>query len=220
MYVTGNNGLATGHRVGGVEGLGAVKTERFGELFPGRLDGLKVGHVCHRAAGGEVGQDDRLVWARQHVGGFSHKVNAAEDDGFCIGAGLGGIGELEAVTEKVGMLHDFVALVEVAEDDDALAEGVLGRANAEVQLFRGCVAILGGKHPLPRRVWRNGVECGGAGAVGGWHRVDGPGVQGEAGVAGGGEGGLGLAGGVEDGDQRRGWGDGWQGPVSFGVTAL
>ena len=38
------------------------------------------GHVGHRAAGVQVGEDDPLVVAGEHVGGLGHEVHAAEDD--------------------------------------------------------------------------------------------------------------------------------------------
>ncbi len=50
------------------------------ELLPALLDLVDVGHVGHRAPGGEVGQDDGLVGAGQEVGGLGHEVHAAEDD--------------------------------------------------------------------------------------------------------------------------------------------
>ena len=102
------------------------------QLLPAVGDGVQVGHVGHRAAGGEVRQDDGLVGAREHVGGLGHEVDAAEDDGFGVGAGFGSLRELERIAYEIGVFYDFVALVEVAEDDEALAEGVLGGANAEV----------------------------------------------------------------------------------------
>ena len=141
--------------------------EHIVNFVPGGLDGVQVGHVGHRAAGGEVGEDDGLVGAGEHVGGFGHEVDAAEDDSLRPGTSTRGVSELEAVAEEVGVLHDLVALVEVAEDDDAVAEGVLGSADAEVELPGGGVAVLGGKHTLARGVRGDDVEGGGAGAVGG-----------------------------------------------------
>jgi hypothetical protein len=55
-------------------------------------DGVEVGHVGHGAAGGEVGEDDGLVGTGEHVGGFGHEVDAAEDDGLGVGAREGGLG--------------------------------------------------------------------------------------------------------------------------------
>ena len=49
--------------------------------------------------------------------------------------GGGVLGELEAVAGEVGVLDDFVALVVVAEDDEALAELRAGGADATVELL-------------------------------------------------------------------------------------
>ena len=61
-------------------------------MLPAVGDGVEVGHVGHGAAGGEVGEDDGLVGTGEDVGGFGHEVDAAEDDGFGVGAGEGGLG--------------------------------------------------------------------------------------------------------------------------------
>ena len=50
------------------------------ELLPGVLDLVDRGHVGHRAAGGEIGQDDALVSAVEDIGRFRHEMNAAEHD--------------------------------------------------------------------------------------------------------------------------------------------
>ena len=50
------------------------------ELAPGDLDLVGLGHVGHRAAGGQVGQDHLLVRRGEDVGGLGHEVDAAEDD--------------------------------------------------------------------------------------------------------------------------------------------
>ena len=51
-----------------------------GDLLPRFLDLVDVGHVGHRATGVQVGEDHPLVVAGEHVGGFGHEVDAAEDD--------------------------------------------------------------------------------------------------------------------------------------------
>ena len=55
------------------------------ELVPAHLELLGVGHVGHRAAGGEVGQNHLLMVGAQHVGALGHEVHAAEDDEFGVG---------------------------------------------------------------------------------------------------------------------------------------
>jgi len=51
-----------------------------GQVVPGVLELVDLGHVGHAAAGGEVRQGDDHVVGGQDVGGLSHEVNAAEDD--------------------------------------------------------------------------------------------------------------------------------------------
>ena len=97
-------------------------------LVPRLLDLVDVGHVGHGAAGVEVGEDDPLVVAGEHVGRLGHEVHAAEDD---VGGGLvvgGEAGELERVARGVGPADHLVALVVVAEDEQPLAERRLGRS--------------------------------------------------------------------------------------------
>ena len=50
------------------------------ELRPADLELIGRRHVGHRAAGGEVRQDDLLVRHRQDVGALGHEVHAAEHD--------------------------------------------------------------------------------------------------------------------------------------------
>ena len=50
------------------------------ERVPRLLDLVDVGHVGHRAAGVEVGEDHLLVVGGEHVGRLGHEVDAAEDD--------------------------------------------------------------------------------------------------------------------------------------------
>ncbi len=117
--------------------------------------------------------------AREHVGGFSHEVDAAEDDGFGVGASAGGVGELEGVADEVGVLHDLVALVEVAEDDEAVAQRVLRRADAEIELGGGGVAVLRWKAWLARCVGGDTIRHGCARAVAWGLPVELPGGFGE-----------------------------------------
>ena len=92
-----------------------------GDRVPGLLDLVEVGHVGHRAAGVQVGEDHPLVVAGEDVGRLGHEVHTAEDDvgGLAVGREPG---QLEAVAPGVGPLHDLVALVVVAEDQQPVAE--------------------------------------------------------------------------------------------------
>jgi hypothetical protein len=67
-----------------------------------------------------------LVSGGEDVGRLGHEVHAAEHDVVGGGVGRGKLGEAERVAPGVGPAHDLVALVVVAEDEDALAEGGLG----------------------------------------------------------------------------------------------
>ena len=100
------------------------------DLVPRLLDLVDVGHVGHRAAGVEVGEDHPLVVGGEHVGRLGHEVHAAEHD-------VGGLvvvsrepGELERVADGIGPPDHLVALVVVAEDHEPVAELGLGRGDA------------------------------------------------------------------------------------------
>ena len=73
----------------------------------------------------------------EDVGALGHEVDAAEDD--VVGGVLAGgvLRELERVAGVVGELDDLVALVVVAEDDEAVAERGLGGGDADVHLGVG-----------------------------------------------------------------------------------
>ena len=102
--------------------------------LPGRLDLAEHRHVGHRAAGGQVGQDDLLRVAGEDVGALGHEVHAAEDDELGVRPGRGLAGELERVAGHVGELDHLVALVVVAEHEHAVAERGLGGAGAGDQV--------------------------------------------------------------------------------------
>ena len=109
-----------------------------------------VGHVGHRAAGGEVGQDHPLVIGGEDVGALRHEVHAAEDDVVGVAAAGRLLGELEGVAAEVGPADDLVALVVVAEDDQPRAEPRLRRREATHGLFARHRAIALGNLGLAR----------------------------------------------------------------------
>ena len=154
------------------------------ELLPALLDARLVGHVGHGASGGEVGEDHRLVGPGEQVGGLGHEVHAAEHDGLGIGAGHGGVRELERVAREVGVLDDLVALVEVAEHDDPVAERGLGGTDAVVQLGVAGLAVLGRQCTLARRAGRDHVAHRRARPVAGGAAVELPRALGQLGRAG------------------------------------
>ncbi len=155
-----------------------------GQRVPALGDLLGGGHVGHRTARGEVRQDDLLGVAGEDVGRLGHEVHAAEDDVLGLRAGGRVPGELEGVAGDVGELDHLVALVVVAQDEDAVPERGLGRAGAldEVRVGgRGEVAgaldaalavrvgLAAEQQQSERR--RSGVDAVGLGDGGGHGRV-------------------------------------------------
>ncbi len=128
--VPAGEGLDVGGGVHVRDRDGDVGYAGVGEDVPALGDLLGGGHVGHRTAGGEVRQDDLLGRAGQDVRGLGHEVHAAEDDELGLRAGGGVAGELERVAGDVRELDHLVALVVVAEDEDALAQRGLGLAGA------------------------------------------------------------------------------------------
>src|SRR5690606_40487312 len=100
-------------------------------------------------------------------GGLGHEVHAAEDDGLGLGALGRGPGELEGVTDDVGMVDDFVALVEVPEDHDALAESLFRGDDAAAQLLVAEALVELRQTALAGCAGRDRVGGGCAGAVSG-----------------------------------------------------
>ena len=137
-----------GHRVGdALNGL---------QLVPAGEDVFRRRHVGHRAARGEVGQDDLLVGAAEHVGALGHEVHAAEDDVVGLGMGRRAAGELERVAAEVGVLNDLVALVVVAEDGEARPQLRPRRRDAPVHLLFRHAEIAAGQ---PRRGLRRKLRA-------------------------------------------------------------
>jgi hypothetical protein len=112
------------------DGHGGVGDPRLDELVPALLDLVDRGHVGHRAARRQVGQDDRLAVRGEDVGRLGHEVHAAEDDELRAGARRGLLGQLEGVSRDVGELDDLVALVVVPQDERPVTQGRSGGAGA------------------------------------------------------------------------------------------
>ena len=115
------------------------------EIVPAHLELVGLGHVGHRAAGGEVRQDHLLVRRAEHVGALGHEVHAAEDDELGVGMLADLVGELERVAGVVGELDHLVALVVMAEDDEPAAERRPGRGDARVHLLVGQTEVALGQ---------------------------------------------------------------------------
>ena len=96
---------------------------RAGRHFvPGQLHIVEVGHVCHRAAGAQVGQDHLLPRPRQNVGRFRHEVDAREDNELRSRLGCRRFGKRVGVTRPVGETDDIVHLVMMAENHQPAAK--------------------------------------------------------------------------------------------------
>ncbi len=114
------------------------------QLAPAHVELIAGGHVGHRAAGGEVRQDDLLVRRAEDVGALGHEMHAAEDDELRLALAGGGARELQRIAGEVGELDDLVALIVMAEDDQPIAERLLGRRNPGVHLVvREAQVVLG-----------------------------------------------------------------------------
>ena len=128
--------------IGTIRSMSVTSAER----LPGLLHLVDVGHVGHRAAGVEVGQDHLLVGSSEDVGGLGHEVHAAEDDVVGLRTLLGEHRQAVAVATGVGPADDLVALVVMSEDEHTLAERGFGGRDPRVELFvgRAGVALVDG----------------------------------------------------------------------------
>ena len=135
------NALSSADRVDVSHRHQIVCVDDLAEVCPGGLDRFEVGHVGHAASGGQVGQVDLDLVAREDVGRFRHEVNAAKDDA---AAGLAAGGELaqpEAVAAEVGEPDDLVLLVMVSQDQERFAHRLFDPADPRLQLGIGQLAI-------------------------------------------------------------------------------
>jgi hypothetical protein len=70
-------------------------------------------------------------------------VNAAKNDRLGLSPRLNRLRQLKGITDKICVLDDFVALVEVAENDQSFAQHLLRSADATVKLgVRGILVLL------------------------------------------------------------------------------
>ena len=101
------------------------------------IDVVRVGHIGHRAAGGHVREDDADLSGFVRMSADSAMKWTPQkrtySASFCCG---GVLGELEAVAGEVGVLDDFVALVVVAEDDEASPSAARAQVMRRSSLFR------------------------------------------------------------------------------------
>ncbi len=86
------------------------------QRLPAGFDLRDLGHIGHRAARVQIGQDHLLAVLPQHVGALGHEVHAAENDvpGVSFGSGFR---ELVAVAGEISEADHLVALVVMAEQN-------------------------------------------------------------------------------------------------------
>ena len=136
------------NRRGGVDvgdGNDGGVAEHLLQIGPALFELIRRGHVGHRTAGGEIGQDHLLVRAAQDVGTLGHEVHAAKHDELGVGMLAHLAGKLVGIADVVGELDHFVALIVVTEDHQAAAEGRFGRGNAAVHFLVGKAEIAFGQ---------------------------------------------------------------------------
>ena len=123
------------NRGGGIhvgDGNDLICVQNACEFAPAGFDLPDVGHIRHGAAGAEIGENDDLLVAAENIRALGHEVNAAKNDVLAFGFG-GLLGELERIATKIGELHNFVALVMVAENYYVSAKSGLGCGDAVVE---------------------------------------------------------------------------------------
>ena len=101
-----------------------------GEVRPGCLHLVDVGHVGHRTAGTQIRKDDSLLGSGQDVSRFRHEVDSTKDDDLCVSLLRSDLRKSKRIPTGVSEVHDFIHLVVVAKDQQAAPEGFLGRCDA------------------------------------------------------------------------------------------
>ena len=125
--------VGDGHHVGDAHLL---------EFLPAHLELIGSGHVGHRAAGGEVGQNHLLMRRGQDVRALGHEVHAAEDHevGFAVAGAV--LRQLPRVAGVVRELDHLVALIVMPENQQSRAELRPCRGDAAVHLLNRQPEIL------------------------------------------------------------------------------
>jgi hypothetical protein len=158
--VGADEGLNLGRRIDVGDGDdGRDVDTHLGELAPRNLELIARRHVGHGAARREIRQDHFLLRPAQDVGALRHEMHAAEDDE------VGGVSrccrarELQRVADEIGELDDFVALIVMPEDDEAIAERALRGGDARVHLvFRQAEILLGQRLALADAFFLNLIQ--------------------------------------------------------------
>ena len=148
-----------GHDVVGDAGVG--------ERVPGVLDLGEAGHVGHRAAGRQVGQDHLLVGAVRMSADSAMKCTPQKTMYSASGRAAASRASLKESPVTSANCDDLVALVVVAEHEDPLAERLLGRAGpldqvgvgGGRQVARALDATLGGAVGAEPQRQQGKVDC-------------------------------------------------------------
>ena len=130
-----------------------LRRERVVDRLPRLHRVVDVGHVGHRAARGEIGQDhvDRVVG--EQVRRLGHEVHAAEDDE--LRSPLDRflrrhLAELQAVAAEVGVADDAVLLIVVREDEEVVPQPPPLPVDRAVDLVFAQVVVALGEGGLPK----------------------------------------------------------------------
>ena len=118
------------------------------QSLPAFLDLADLRHVCHGAAGIQIGQDHLLSAAREHVGALRHEVHATKDDVLRIGFG-GGFRKLVRIAGEIRKTDHLVALIVVSEEDGRGTERAACGRNALVIRVVGQDEIIIERASLP-----------------------------------------------------------------------
>ena len=92
------------------------------QRFPTLIDLFDGRHVGHGAAGCHVRKNHGLFGAAQDVGSLGHKMHAAKDDIRPLRPLGCQFREQERIPTKIRMLNDFISLIIMAKDHDAIAQ--------------------------------------------------------------------------------------------------
>ena len=112
------------------------------ERRPAGFDIAGLGHVRHGTSGFEVGQNYLLTRLREDVRALGHEVHTAEEGEFGGADRRRLLRELVGVAAKIRELDDFVALVMMTQDDQAIAQLLTERPDPGVALFGGHLEVF------------------------------------------------------------------------------
>ena len=134
-------GFEVGRRIDVRHRHHVIGIDEFREVLPCGLDRFQVGHIGHAAAGGQVGEIDRDLIAREDVGRLGHEMDAAEHDGAASAALRRELAELVTIASEIGVPDHLVLLIMVAQDQQRVAQLPLDREDSLPEFGIRSVAI-------------------------------------------------------------------------------